>query len=381
MVVPRQRNGGNTLPAVPERDAAPQRGAVPVQPGTCTGPDCSRPPAPRQGETGRPRVYCSDECARLAKSTRAAARRAAARGPDERAADRSRDRTRFGTLLAEAAKQNHLTLDQLSTRLAEEYRVHISPSTLSTWMNGRHPRRVPDDRQRIEALEAILKLHAGELHFELERDRTDRHRGLVPLSPRSPNGEEDPVRDLRDEMVKIGGSDAYTVTAAEDRVLIGDDLKEYLRTCRLTVKALDRYTDCYRLVWTPDDGEATSVIVAKDGCRRGRELSGASGLSGVELLFDHRLDKESAYSFVYQEQVQHSGEPQCWVRRGVGHSAVDLITITVRFAMLPTAVWACRWDERGVAPIDLEPVPLIGDTATLERPHPAPGLHGLTWSW
>ncbi len=261
--------------------------------------------------------------------------------------------------------------------------MYVSPSAISNWTHGRLPRRTPDDRRRTEAMEQVLRVRAGDLRLPLERDRADRGRTgpRTPDSGRSPAGEENPVLDLRERMVRIGGSDAYAVVAVEERILVGRDRHEHQRTVRLTLRALDPFTDCYRLIWTPDDGEARSEIVALDGCRKGRTLPGDAGLSGVELLFDHVLKTGSTHTFVYQERVTHSEAPQCWVRRGVGHSSVDRLTTVVRFVRPPARVWSCRWDERGLEPIDRTPATVVDGTATLQIPHPTPGLHGLTWDW
>jgi hypothetical protein len=377
-VVPWPRTAANTLHPVGGDDVPGDDLRL------CGRPDCAEPARERRGRTGRPSEYCSDRCRTLASRSRAALRRAALRATRQRvSAAGGQGQTRFGTTLTDGLRTTGLTLEEMSLLLRTDHDVYVSPSAISNWTHGRLPRRTPDDERRTAAIEQVLKQPAGEMRFLLERDRANRRRGLLPAGPgpRRPNGEEDPVRDLRDRMVKVGGSDAYAVIAVEERVLIGEDHKEYKRTVRLRLRALDEHTDCYRLVYTPDDGESTSAILARRNCRRGRELVGPGGLAGIELLFDRVLEKGEAYEFDYQEVVEHSGEPQCWVRRGVGHSSVDLLKTVVRFAVPPARVWACRWDKRGEHPIDLVPVALDGDTVTLLLQHPSPGLHGLTWSW
>ena len=275
-----------------------------------------------------------------------------------------------------------LSLEETSRRLKAEYGVDASPASISNWTHGRLPRRTKDCRRLVEALEYLLRRTPGEMQLLLERDREERRPKPKPKPVAGqPVTEEVAVRNLRERMLALAASDSYAVTAVDERVLIGADRREYQRTVRLTVRALNSYTDCYRLVYSPDDGQATSKIRDAWNCRRGRELRGERDLAEMELLFDRVLDRGATHTFDYVESVQHCGPLQCWARRGVGHSEVAQIRMVVRFAVPPARVWACRWNGRDAGPVERTELAVVDHLATLELAHPTPGLHGIAWSW
>jgi hypothetical protein len=303
-----------------------------------------------------------------------------------------RRQTRFGAHLAEAIKDSELSLEAISTRLRVDHGIGVSPSVLTSWKRyGRLPRRTEGDQELIQALEQVLARPAGELWLSLERDRHQRKavavRGAVPESPprraaRRPNAEEPAVDLLRRRMCELASSDDYVTTAVEERITIGRDRYEHLRRVRLTVRDVgEGRTDCYRLIYAPNSAE--NQLRSEWRCRIGRRIEGEknSGLGVVELLFDRVLALGTSHTFGYVEVGARSGMPRTWVRRGIGHSSVDVMDMIVRFESPPARVFTCQWDQQGEPPTITNEVGLIDGTATLHLTKPAPGLYGLTWLW
>lgn len=337
--------------------------------------------SPRRAPTGRIPGYCSPDCQNRARRARAAARRAAERTGRQlpsRAAVRTR--TRFGTALTKALYDCGLSREEISRRLGSDHGIDASPATVYNWMHGRLPRNSAGCRRLVAALEHLTRRSPGELQLLLDRDR-DQRRPTPPAVATTPVTEEAAVTNLREHVLALASSDFYTVVGVDERVLIGTDRRGYKRIVRLTVRALNGDTDCYRLVYSPDDGQSRSVIRAARNCREGRRVHGEPDLLEVELLFDRVLDRGAVHTFDYIETVEHRGRLQCYARRGFRDSKVADMRMTVVFEVPPAQVWACRWNGRDEAPVARTELAVVKGTVTLEQAHPAPGLHGIAWSW
>lgn len=373
--------------------------AFDVQVLLCRRLGCQTALPTRASGAGRPAVYCSPRCRALAGHQREAAkgtRRAARQQPAVRAA--ARRKTRLGAQLAKAITASPLTLEEISLRLRTDHGIGVSPATISTWTHGRLPRRTAGDQKRIQALEQVLGRPAGELWLLLERDRQDRKavtrrhapQASAPQTSRAagrPAAEEPEVDRLRQRLRELASSDDYVTTAVDELITIGRDRYEHRRRVRLTVRDLGGgRTDCYRLLYTPNpnsDNDKKPPIHREWACRVGRRVQGSktSGLAAAELLFDRVLDPGTSHTFGYVEEGFRIGTPRRWVRRGVGHSSVDLVKMVVRFETSPAQVFTCQWAQQGQPPTTTVEIDLVDNTATLLLTKPAPGLHGLTWRW
>lgn len=300
--------------------------------------------------------------------------------------------TRLGRRISEKLDSSGQSQKAVLRRVREEHGVTLSASTLSTWITGRLPRRDGSDRVAIEALEGVLDCTAGELWLALEADRADRadrfnrpaaHSAAGPglrLPATRPGSEESQVERLRRFVRECGSSDDYAVTAVKELVEIGADRYERERRVRLNVRAFSDRTDCYRLVFEPSPTSKLPIFPSLH-CRVGRRVPWEDDLACVELLFDRVLRRGESHVLEYVERGPRRGSPLSWVRRGIGHSAVDMLTTAVRFETPPKQVFTCRWDQRGQRPVERVEVELVDRVATLSIPKPAPGLWGLAWLW
>lgn len=351
--------------------------------GRCMRSGCSNFLPPRRaGRAGRGRRYCTSECRTLAGRERKTDKRLA-RPEQERTRRPAAPllKTRFGSLLDQAIRAAETTPEKISAEFKNQHQV--SPGAMRSWIRGRVPRHRTGDRELVGALERRLDLQSGELWLLLQRDREDRRpRSVETIAPSTqPRTEEVEVEEIRSELRDRGASDDYATVRLEERFFIGRDRRQYRQVVRPTVRALNDKTDAYRLVFSPDDPQAKCQINPLWRCRRGREIRRPSGLTAVELLFDKGvLARGESFTFDYEE-LRLGGAPQNWVRRGVGHSAVEAITMTVQFATPPAHVYKCQWDQRGTHPISTTEIDMVDNTATNHLIKPAPGLWGLCWVW
>nr|WP_168723477.1 hypothetical protein [Streptomyces sp. SAT1] len=211
------------------------------------------------------------------------------------------ERGPFADALRAAITASGLSLDRIRDRLVRRG-ASLSVATLSSWQSGRRRPERPGSLLALRHLEAVLGLPGNGLRALLAPPRP---RGRRTLADRLPS-----TRDVWATRPEAAGllvpllpcsDDALRRLSLHDRVTVGPDGRARELRATLVLRAEEDGPD--RLVLLSDWGDgrsAESPLTNLRNCRAGRVVRHpASGLTAVELVFEHALRRNETVLIEY----------------------------------------------------------------------------------
>ncbi|MFT4286793.1 hypothetical protein [Nocardioides sp.] len=281
-------------------------------------------------------------------------------------------------LLAAAIRRSGLTLERLSSRLAE--RGHrVSVTTLSNWQRGTTGPLRTRSLAALSVLDELLDLPDGSLATAAgrvtvpERDAAS----LVPAASALQRLKE------RVGLDRLGG---YDTLSLHESHTIGPDGTPVRHETRQVIRALRPGLDAYFYFFLTRDGlepdEIGATVTALSGCRADEPLLEPPDIGCVPLLFEPLAAGET-HLFEYATHLAYDRPAAPELRRALSRPLEQmLLRVSFHPDRLPAEVSACVWDVPTAPPVSQTPLRLDADgTAHHLLQAPQPGIYGLSWTF
>lgn len=289
----------------------------------------------------------------------------------------------FATVLRTAITDRGHPLGQLSAQLRDAG-TPCAPSTLSEWQSGRSRPERPASLRVLDELELLLDLPAGRLRSALPpRARRGRTRALAaPVAPWAGPPELVPLLARLDATTDdLAGPLNEPVSR---RLHLCLDERGHLASLSMSTLIRAQRDGTTRVIDAgyDDDPDAVPRIVAARGARVGRFVHDPVGqLSAYELLLPQPLAAGEVALLEYTEYfAEHAHSHEITLR---ATPATRDLVVRVEFHpdRVPTGLRgfhrADQHTEEQGARLQRSSTPVV----QLVVADPAPGFHGIAWSW
>lgn len=290
----------------------------------------------------------------------------------------------FDQALRGAIRRRGLSLERLHARLAERD-IHVSVASLSNWQRGSSRPERSQSLRAVGALEEILGLEPSAL--------------AALLGPRRPRG-----RWLRTMPGALSYRDVSEVHASVDSLIgeIRNPADGQLRwlscheTFRVDADGNERSVRTRAVFQARADGVDRHVAVhycekrklpdirRASQCRLGRvRADPRTGVTAVELLFEHPLRRGDTYMVEYEFGYSENGPKAHFYHRWFRYPA-HMYFLQIQFAPETMPARCHRvWQPNVLTPCsDVRELPLSDWRGVhLAEPDVRPGVHGIRWEW